>query len=315
MPPPRPSWALVLLMSSVVAALCIGVVKAKTGVSTSSLEEDVLEGRVPRSLLCAWRCFAAAFFWHRVVVVLTQTTMDLPLSYLRGSKFAKKSDVLVVRGKLRLVTFTMQTWILQGIYFSLAAAASLGMSGVPLGLTHVLFEVTWSIAHLVTTVTTYVLIPAAVKVRGDEKPLSILERDQLILHNANVLFANVDCAVNNMRLVQAHCSYAGLWCCVYVAFIWSWGSYAGYVPYFFIDYSLPFFTVAALHLGLLVVGLAFFTFGVFLTTASKDLPLGLAAAAHGLLVASSSASVALGSLEKRRRVLLKVMSAVRPGRG
>lgn len=154
----------------------------------------------------------------------------------------------------------------------------------PLSTVHLLFQATWTVSHLVTTVTSYVLVPAAA--RSAAGPNSLMQPEQLVLHNVNVMAANLDAAFGRMRLAPRHAGAPVLWCCYYVFCVFILGSVKNFVPYFFLDFSLHPITAFSFLFGLLFVMLAFFAAGVFLTRTLSLASLPLKLCAHAALTAA-----------------------------
>mmetsp|Transcript_5587 Transcript_5587/g.7198 ORF Transcript_5587/g.7198 Transcript_5587/m.7198 type:complete len:323 (+) Transcript_5587:58-1026(+) len=268
--PPRPQ--LILLLISILFGTAVWLWKSEVPRSDAATLEYVGGGQVRTSILFIARFFTFLFFLHRIVMVTIVRSTKIQLSYLPQTQFQLKRRTIELAGPRRFVTFTLWTWTIQCLYFFLASIASWQRlrqksgRGLPLRLTHVLFQVAWTASHLVTTITSFILIPTFFKnIQATTVLPAIMETDQLVLHNANVAFANLDAILGNMRLISAHMPAAGLYCCIYVLFIWIYGTFAGFVPYFFLDFSLPPRKVIIQHLGLLLLLCGFFQAGTFLT--------------------------------------------------
>ena len=242
--------------------------------------------------LAAARCASFLVIAHRLyLLVVVRPPFELKANYLATTRFPLRPVKLW--GLRRLVTFTVQTWTLQGIYFALAtAAAAAGARGLeappwlPLKATRYLFEVAWAVSHLVTSVTTYVLVPAACGAfDGDVRDVPLLQADQLVLHNVNCMLMHVDTLLSGQYLAYDHAGAALLYACYYVAFAWSRARFvAGGVPYFFLDYSLPRALAFKLHLGLAGVVVVFFYLGVFVTTQLGEIAVPARCLVHVLIV-------------------------------
>ena len=242
--------------------------------------------------LAAARCASFLVIAHRLyLLVVVRPPFELKANYLATTQFPLRPVKLW--GLRRLVTFTVQTWTLQGIYFALAAAAAVaGARGLeappwlPLKATRYLFEVAWAVSHLVTSVTTYVLVPAACGAfDGDVRDVPLLQADQLVLHNVNCILMHVDTLLSGQYLAYDHAGAALLYACYYVSFAWSRARFvAGGVPYFFLDYSLPRALAFKLHLGLAGVVVVFFYLGVFVTTQLGELAVPARCLVHALIV-------------------------------
>ncbi|KAJ3275856.1 hypothetical protein HDV01_006722 [Terramyces sp. JEL0728] len=148
-------------------------------------------------------------------------------------------------GGIRFCTFTLWSWLIQGIYFALTIAAQFGyitnlyvLEGIV-----ILFELATSVAILVTVVVTFVLVPGAAK--GDVKNMVGLFRFQVLLtHNANVAFMVTELVLNNIKFKYSHFPYAGLFGITYIAFSWVLAQKIGVFFYNFLNYNFPKVLVA-----------------------------------------------------------------------
>ena len=164
----------------------------------------------------------------------------------------------------RFTTFTVWSWLLQGIYFTLSAYISAShLSLVPLNRelaqsvldsTWVLYEVCLSTSILITVVVTFVLFPVAIKA-GSEKLL--LYNDALLMHNANIIFMVSELILTAVPVNPFHFVFAILWGALYVVFSWFWLGSTGVVYYFFLDYRKP---RTALYIIGLIAALSVFYF-------------------------------------------------------
>ncbi|KAJ3322845.1 hypothetical protein HDV06_002706 [Boothiomyces sp. JEL0866] len=166
-------------------------------------------------------------------------------------------------GGIRFCTFTLWSWLIQGIYFGLAIATQLGYvkNLHLLEAIVIMFELATSVAILVTVVVTFVLIPEAAK--GDVKNMVGLFRFQVLLtHNANVVFMITELVLNNIKFKFSHFPYAGLFGITYIAFSWLLAQKIGVFFYNFLNYNFPKVLVA--YTGLLFALSVFFTisFGI-----------------------------------------------------
>lgn len=248
---------------------------------------------VPFAALAAARASVFVFMVHRlyVLVFVRPPFVVSETGLVPGTRFVPRMYSLV--GRQRLVTFTVQAWTAQIAYFGLAAAAAYaGHRGdmeprfVPLKLTRYLFELCWTVSHLVTAVSTYVLVPGACRLSYPAAP-TILGTDQLILHNTNVAFMHLDALLSGQNLAAGHYGVPLMFACWYVGFAWIRARYvAGVLPYFFLDYSLPRAQALSYHLGLGAIVVGFFFLGVFLTTQLLALELALRIPLHAAVVYS-----------------------------
>jgi len=165
----------------------------------------------------------------------------------------------------RFAPFTVWCWCIQGVYFTIAACSSAGIlpaQNFLSGVAWISFELSFSVAYLVSAVVSFVLIPATVK-RG--LPLDNFFRPwPLIMHNANVVFIAVEMVLNRLPFTPHHHPFVLLYACSYVLFAWFWFQRKGYFFYFFLDYAS---TYAVLwYLALLALLLLCFFGGVFVSS-------------------------------------------------
>ena len=147
----------------------------------------------------------------------------------------RKIKRMVLKGFERFSPFTVWCWSLLGLYFfmvSVAGIAEFMHNDMLLAITTsalyvqactVLFEVSFSVAFLVSSIVTYVLIPGCerqgVPVDAFYKPFSLL------FHNANVVFSCLESLVNTITFVPCHFVFVVLFGTMYVVFSWLWFRY------------------------------------------------------------------------------------------
>mmetsp|Transcript_26370 Transcript_26370/g.39123 ORF Transcript_26370/g.39123 Transcript_26370/m.39123 type:complete len:291 (-) Transcript_26370:67-939(-) len=168
----------------------------------------------------------------------------------------------------RLTTFTVWSWNVMGIYFLISSYCSIMTS---MGLDHlvprvfielgwVLYELSFAVSFLVTSVTSFVLIPGGIS-RG--LPVDNFFRiPSLLMHNANVIFMTAESMLNGLHFNSSHAPFAVLYGVCYCLFSWVWYEYKGVFYYFFLDYTGRY--VVLWYAGLIAVLLVFFFAGVCL---------------------------------------------------
>ena len=176
----------------------------------------------------------------------------------------------------RLTTFTVWSWLLIGIYFSLVLYAthcelnSSPVNNAFVQLTWVLYEICFAVSLLITVLVSFVLIPM-----GNKKGIPIdyfFKTPALLMHNANVVFMALEGAGNRLPIVFSHFPFVALYGITYVVFSWIWFHHKGVFYYFFLDYERPH--AALSHLGLIIVLAIFFEVGViFSYLTEQDSPL------------------------------------------
>ena len=162
-----------------------------------------------------------------------------------------KPKAVPFKGIERLTTFTVQCWALQLVYFVLAAAASAAhLCGLAASLpaadvmqrlfraVHVLFDVSATTAILVTSVVTFVLIPARIK-RGDRQGLArMLGWRPQCMHNLNLIFVVSEMLFASLPVVASHFVFPALFGIRYVL-IAGGGCSGRASPMSFLDPTLP----------------------------------------------------------------------------
>ncbi|KAJ3313247.1 hypothetical protein HDV04_002231 [Boothiomyces sp. JEL0838] len=223
-----------------------------TQISTSSL--------VTSDQLLYFRAFCLV---SNLYVDLIPTFFDKVGHTITAFQVDTQPRTVRMKGGIRFCTFTLWSWLIQGIYFACAIATQLGYitNLYFLEAIVIMFELATSVAILVTVVVTFVLIPGAAK--GDVKNMVGLFRFQVLLtHNANVVFMITELVLNNIKFKFSHFPYAGLFGITYIAFSWILAQKIGVFFYNFLNYNFP--KVLMAYTGLLFALSVFFTiaFGI-----------------------------------------------------
>ena len=164
---------------------------------------------------------------HRIFLILfVRPPIDIKIDYQPGSQL-KSMGSQVLAGVGRLATFTIQTWTLQTIYFGLVTLATLGYIQ-PYRQISYLFELLFATSHLVSCVTSYVLVPTMCKqwLKGDFGSIKVSEIpllgvDQLTVHNFNIVSLHVDAFLSGQKLIIGHWGLALSYASYYAAFAWA----------------------------------------------------------------------------------------------
>ena len=166
----------------------------------------------------------------------------------------------------RFTMFTVWCWVLQGFYFGLSSYLVLLHNSSSFTLSRnkilyctcvVLYEVSFSLAFLVTSVVTFILIPF-----GKSKGLPVdnfFRPLPLMMHNLNVLFVSLDMILNKINFFAMHFPFVVMIGISYVIFSWYWYHKKGIFYYFFLDYNGP--RSVLWHSGLLIAVALFFFAG------------------------------------------------------
>jgi len=116
-------------------------------------------------------------------------------------------------------------------------------------VTVVIYEISFSMAFLVTIVVTFVLIPFG-KAKG--APIDVFFKvPALIMHNMNVIFMVIETITSKLTFHSMHLPYVILFGCSYVVFSWIWYQIKGVFYYFFLDYERE--KAVLFHIGLITM--------------------------------------------------------------
>jgi hypothetical protein len=162
---------------------------------------------------------------------------------------------------------------LQGFFFVCAAYCSFALhfatSASPLAAyfpsppeivlqaTRILFEISFPVAFMVSTVVTYVLIPHAKKAKMPLDNFFVLV--PLLMHNANIVFMATEIIINKIPFAIWHFPFVVLYGASYAVFSWFWKYYKGYYFYYFMDYTREWAIVW--YIILLTIAAVFFLIG------------------------------------------------------
>ncbi len=174
----------------------------------------------------------------------------------------------------RFTTFMVWCFTLLFFYFTLAAFCSsavlVGRAGaVPVFVvmaTLVLFEISYPMSLLVTTVVTFVLVPVAL--RNDYPVARMFRFRPQMMHNVNVVMMQLAMLMAPPPVTFWHLPYTVLFGCSYAIFSWVWFSRTGMFYYFFLDYRRPRAVFA--YLGLFATLLVFYGVGYLVAAVARQ---------------------------------------------
>jgi hypothetical protein len=268
---------LILVVSIVLGSLlCLQFVPTKELWPTQSINESLyleleqfLMLRIAMGMLIWGTCLY--IFFERVGLHLDVATRDGRIKHI------------VLIGWERFTPFTVWCWSLLGIYHFLVTLAGTALllqqrnqhkgtlvemlvvtTSHPMfiRLTTVCFQVSFSMAFLVSSIVTYVLIPGC---KNQGIPVELFYQPlPLLFHNANVAVVVVEGLLNKIHFVPAHFLFVVLFGTAYVVFSWWWFEFKGVFYYFFLDYENK--RAVLLHLGLISCVAIFFFVGLGINT-------------------------------------------------
>ncbi len=241
----------ILILVTSIVLVSIGYLVYDTGSVAVSLRDVAASDIVPIGILVGYRvlCAAAALY-------------TLSLIYLdqRGLELRYLGATIVLRQFRRFTTFTVWCFTLLFFYFAFAAFCSGAfLSGygdavpnVIVIATLVLFEISYPMSLLVTTVVSFILLPAAVK---NDYPFARMFRFRpQMMHNVNVIMMQLAMLMAPPPVTLSHLPYTALFGCSYAMFSWVWFSRTGMFYYYFLDYRRPYALLAYLGLFTTLVG-------------------------------------------------------------
>ena len=236
-----PSWQLLSFLF-VVAACC-----ARYAFQVDLLSSGVLITRTP-SLNMMRFVFAISIFVAEAHEVFFNPLACEMTTYKPPSKlFPCRVDT---SGYRQLTYFTHWSWLLLGLYFTLALIPS----GRFDSLAYVLWEISSANALLVSAVVTFVIWPEKIVDKADTSHLA--SWPVLMMHNANTLFVGAELLAGT-GVTPSHLCVIPLYGLTYVLFLWYWSHVVSpkngvQFYYFFLDTTLPPMVGVVALAGLLV---------------------------------------------------------------
>ena len=153
---------------------------------------------------------------------------------------------ITIGGHATFTTFTVLSWLLQGVYLTAAATCSAaeltGYASAPLSrwlprTAQILFEASVPSSMLVSTVITFVIIPAQLQ-RG-VTPYLFFATNQQLMHCANLYVSLTELVFNRIPILPADVGYALLVGLLYLPLMWWFARRTHIVWYSFLDPTIP----------------------------------------------------------------------------
>lgn len=245
--------AVVTLITSIVL-LSAGYLVYSSGATEAALHDVAASDTVPLGIVVLYRCLCAAAAFY----TLSRIFLDK-----RGLEMRYQGASMHLRHFRRFTTFTVWCFSLLFFYFAFGAYCSSALLAgrgdtVPslvITTTLVLFEISYPMSLLVTTVVSFVLLPAAIKNDYPFVARMFRFRPQM-MHNVNVVMMQLAMLMAPPPVTFSHLPYTALFGCGYAIFSWVWFHRTGLFYYFFLDYRRPHAVFA--YLGLFATLLAFY---------------------------------------------------------
>lgn len=241
----NPPWHAIAFIVGCIAIFVQQLLASPSNTSGSSVFSHVLFPNIlPLSvvvsirLLFALIIFADVFRATSLVVYLDHRSEYYPGSQLKAGAPILYRGILTEDGTfwsgfLGVASFTMVTWILEGIFFFIAGILPLLGGGeqdsrVIAALSSfalVLWEIATPCAFLLTLIVTFVLWPFAIEAekQGKTGQVGLLNRmGPLLAHNLNVLAITMELSLlGGFPIRWDHFAMAPLYGCIYVLFSWA----------------------------------------------------------------------------------------------
>jgi len=256
---PGPPGALVLLL---LAMTVISFVSFNAGLQSAGVAalDPCSSEFIPTEALGIMRLVFAAIIIICLVTALVTDGPTIPVSYLPASKVYELGGpkLFKINGSSRLTPFTMQSFVLLGIYFAAAGAATLVGPSVCGADSHLrialisLLNALYPVHLLISYAVTWILLPGAFK-KDPVAAQPFVQPVSLTAHNANIMMVNIELALSSQRILPELLGLSVLWGVAFCLFAWGWAQRHRLFYYFFIDYTLPLKTVLGFHLALLCV--------------------------------------------------------------
>ena len=268
-----PTLPLVILLAFAASLTVYNL--AKAGPQPTTAATIAASPILPQTLLLALRMGSAALVWHALIGRVTSKMGSFIAEVARFPSSRLRPTSVVMGGPIVLLTFTVQCWTLQGLYFTGAAVVSASqlallpaidasLPSLP-RVCQVLFEVAFACALLTSCVVTFFLIPGNLK-RG-QTPLLFFRNHQQLMHCANLYLMLNELLFNAIPIVPADFWYVLLFALFYLALAWTFCQISSIVYYPFIDPTLPPKLAIPIYLGLVVILGAFYSLGCGLQAA------------------------------------------------
>jgi len=228
-----PTWPLVAFCSliAVIAVRAVSFTHLQLQEASFETVAKPAAGMLPQWALLLLRLLTFALVVFSLQSSLRDRTPHKFTSVVwPGSKLQPVS--MMVQGFARLSTFTVQCWVLQGVYFGLASGITMWqMLGLPsdgrvawlvAATSWFAFEVSLPCAILTTAIVTFVLVPMRARAKDwTTIRLLLLWRPQL-MHNANLVFMVNELLFGSISARDEHFWIVLLWGLHYVLVSWFW---------------------------------------------------------------------------------------------
>ena len=119
----------------------------------------------------------------------------------------------------------------------------------------ILFEISFPVSFVVSSLVTFVLIPHAKKAKMPIDNFFVFV--PLVMHNVNIAFMAMELVINKIPFIPWHFPVILIYGMAYIVFSWVWNHCHGYYFYFFLDYTRTGAVLWYIAL-MIIVGIFFF---------------------------------------------------------
>jgi len=200
------------------------------------------------TFLFFFRCGALAI----ILWIILRMAAD-PVGIECHNSAGTRSVLLVGFG--RFTTFTVWSWCLQCVYYSLLILSYfVEFPSFLSKLTLIFYEISLPMSVLVTVLVTVVLCPLA---RMNGRDAVFWSLNALMMHNANIFFMMVELFYNGLPFYEQHFPVLIIWGCSYVFFAWIiYFFWHGIFYYIFLEYKFWFSFL--MYLGVILILFGFY---------------------------------------------------------
>lgn len=220
---PAPTLPLVAMIVVFWMLVIAQLVRGSANATVITISDVTTSPLISRTSLLVLRLMSAILIWVTLGARLLSKVGTLVLEVSRFPSSRLPPTSVVIGGPIVVTTFTVQCWMLQGLFFSGAALCSaVSLAGVlpeegdasalahfftrqlPRAV-HIAFEVGFPVALIVTSIVTFALIPDLL--RKGLTPLLFFSTNQQLMHVGNLYLMLTELLVTSLPIIPADFTY------------------------------------------------------------------------------------------------------------